>query len=93
MMLYLRISTFSRSATTWAAELGLTWNPMTMAFDVEASSTSLSLMAPAPLWITIRRTSGVLSLSRAVLRASTLPCTSALMTTFRSWIWPSLICS
>ncbi len=64
-----------------------------MALEVEASSTSLSLMAPAPAWMTFRRTSEVLSFSREVFRASTEPCTSALMMIFSSWISPSLICS
>ena len=93
MMLYLRISTFSRSARLCAAALGRTWNPTIRALEAEASRTSPSLMAPAAAWMTSSFTSEVDSLWREDFSASTEPATSALMMTFSSWIWPSLICS
>jgi len=39
----------SASASFLAVELGLTWKPMIMASDADASSTSDSVMAPDPV--------------------------------------------
>ena len=54
-----RISTPSCSASSAALRSGRTLKPMMMAFDAEASSTSLSVMAPTPEWMTLMRTFSV----------------------------------
>ena len=52
MMVCRRISTFSCSASAAALRSGRTLKPMMMALEAEASSTSVSLMAPTPERIT-----------------------------------------
>src|SRR4051794_32961778 len=76
------MSTSSRSATPRASPVGRTWKPITMALEVEASSTSLSLMAPTPRWITCTRTSLVESCSSESESACTEPSTSPLIPRF-----------
>src|SRR5207244_4204893 len=78
----------------WVAAFvsGLTLNPMTIAFDAEASMTSLSLIAPTELWITFSFTSSVDSRSSASASASTEPCTSALRMSRSSFTSPDWIC-
>ena len=63
-----------------------------MALEVEASITSLSLMAPTAQWMTRTRTSSLVSFSREERTASAEPWTSAFTMMFRSlsspsWIW------
>src|SRR5213592_4357162 len=65
---------------------------MTIAFDAEASMTSLSLIAPTELWMTFSLTSSVDSRSSASASASTEPCTSALRTSRSSFTSPDWIC-
>src|SRR3989442_213185 len=48
MMLYVRMSTPSRSARAAAFASGRTLNPMMIAFDAAASWTSFSVMPPTP---------------------------------------------
>ena len=50
------MSTFSCSASSCALRSGRTLNPMMMAFEAEASSTSDSVMAPTPERRTLSRT-------------------------------------
>ena len=50
------MSTFSCSANSCALRSGRTLNPMMMAFEAEASSTSDSVMAPTPERRTFNRT-------------------------------------
>ena len=59
-----------------------------IAFDVAASMTSDSLMAPTPEWMTCTRTSSFESFSSEDLTASALPCTSALTMMLKSFISP-----
>src|SRR5213076_2667385 len=81
-------------ACAWDAALvsGLTLNPITIAFDAEASMTSLSLIAPTELWMTFSLTSSVDSRSSASASASTEPCTSALRMSRSSFTSPDWIC-
>src|SRR6266496_574008 len=85
------MSTPSRLASSRAAGEGRTEKPTTIAPAVAARLTSPSLIAPAPLWRTRRRTSGTSSLLRASSIASTEPIMSALTTSGSSWSWPSWI--
>ena len=92
MTRYIRISTWARAALSRAAASGRTLKPTMMAFEVEASMTSLSLIAPTAPWMTRTRTSSLEIFSSEALTASTLPCTSALTMMFRffispAWIW------
>lgn len=91
MTRYSRTSIFSRSAISRALLSGRTLKPMMMAFAVDASMTSVSVIAPTPPWIVRTRTSSLDSFSSDWRTASTEPCTSALMIRFRSLIWPAEI--
>ncbi len=73
-----RISTFSCSASSCALRSGRTLKPMMMAFDADASSTSLSVMAPTPECSTLMRTFSFESLASESASTSTEPCTSPL---------------
>jgi len=73
MRLYLRISTFSRSASNFALDVGRTLKPTMIALDAEAIMTSSSVIAPAAALITFKCTSLVDSFSNMPFRASTLP--------------------
>ena len=50
------MSTFSCSASSCALRSGRTLKPMMMAFEAEASSTSVSVIAPTPERSTFSRT-------------------------------------
>ena len=78
MIVCRRISTFSCSAAAAALRSGRTLKPMTMAFEAAASSTSDSLMAPTPAWMTRIVTLSVESFSSVSRRTSAEPLTSAL---------------
>ena len=80
------MSIFSRSAISRALLSGRTLKPMMMALAVDASMTSVSVIAPTPPWIVRTRTSSLDSFSSDWRTASTEPCTSALMIRFRSLI-------
>ena len=58
MTRYVRISTPSRSASERASAFGRTLKPTIIALDADASITSPSVISPAPLWMTLTRTSG-----------------------------------
>ena len=88
MTRYMRISTLLRAALSRAAASGRTLKPTMIAFDVAASMTSDSLMAPTPEWMTCTRTSSFESFSSEDLTASALPCTSALTMMLKSFISP-----
>src|SRR5436309_1480327 len=66
-------ATSSRAAEARALEAGRTWNPMMMAFEALASSTSESVIAPTPRCTTSTLTSGVESCARASASASAGP--------------------
>ena len=51
MIVCRRMSTFSCSASAAALRSGRTLNPMMIAFEADASSTSDSVMAPTPEWM------------------------------------------
>src|ERR1051325_6621233 len=93
MTRYSRISTPARSATARTSADGRTLNPTIIAFDAAARLTSFSVIPPTPVWITLTRTSGCWILPSSETIASTDPCTSPLMTMFRSWTPPACICS
>jgi hypothetical protein len=61
-----------------------------MAFEVTARLASDSLIPPTPEATMVTFTSSVESLRRLSRRASTLPCTSALMTRLTVFVSPSL---
>ena len=74
---------------------GLVLKPMTTASEADASSTSDSLMSPAPSRRMLIRTSLVFSRSSACRMAPSEPCTSVLSTTRSSltsadWIWAEM---
>ena len=50
-------------------------------------------MPPTPVWMTLTRTSGCWIFASSETIASTEPCTSPLMTMFRSWTPPACICA
>src|SRR5438309_9462344 len=70
MMLYVRMSTLSRSARAAAFASGRTLNPMMIAFDAAASWTSFSVMPPTPFSRTCGLTASVPSRSTATAMAS-----------------------
>ncbi len=92
MMVCRRISTFSCSASAAALRSGRTLKPMTMAFDAEASSTSDSLMAPTPEWITRTLTLSLESFCSVSVSTSAEPPTSVLMMIGSSLTSPASIC-
>ena len=67
--------------------------PTIIAFDAAARLTSFSVIPPTPVWMTLTRTSGCWIFPSSETIASTEPCTSPLMTMFRSWTPPACICS
>ena len=67
-----------------ALEDATTLNPIIMAFDALAKTTSDSVMAPIPLLITLTETSCSLIFSKAFFTASSEPRTSAFKTTLIS---------
>ena len=73
-----RMSTFSCSASSCALRSGRTLKPMMMAFDADASSTSLSVMAPTLARMTLIFTFSFDSLASRSLSTSTEPPTSPL---------------
>ena len=87
------MSTCSRSATSAALRSGRTLNPMTMAFDAEASSTSDSLMAPTPERMMLILTLSSESFVSVSASTSAEPCTSAFTIIGSSLTPPSAICS
>src|SRR5579859_230423 len=78
MMECRRISTSSCSASSCALRSGRTLNPMIMAFDAEASNTSVSVMAPTPVCRTLILTFSLESFESESASTSTEPCTSPL---------------
>src|SRR2546426_49825 len=93
MMLYVRMSTPSRSARAAAFASGRTLNPMMIAFDAAASWTSFSVMPPTPFSRTCGFTASVPSRSTASAMASAEPWTSARMMIPRSLTVPSRTCA
>src|ERR1039458_9598042 len=87
-----RISTFSCSATASALRSGRTLNPMITALEVEANSTSDSLMAPTPAWITRTFTFSFESFCSVSVSTSADPPTSVLRTRGSSLTSPANIC-
>jgi len=90
-MEYRRTSISSFSASFLALSDGRTWNPTIIAFDAAASRISDSEIWPTALWMTLSWISGVDSLIRESLRASTEPSTSPLTMIFSSWKLPIAI--
>ena len=78
MIVCRRISTFSCSASACALRSGRTLKPMMMAFDAEASSTSVSVMAPTPECSTRILTLSFESFCSVSVSTSAEPPTSAL---------------
>jgi len=64
-------------------------NPMMMALDASAKSTSPSVIPPGVAWRITTLTSSVLRSVRCFLRTSTEPCTSALTISLSSLTWPA----
>ena len=87
------MSTFSCSAISCALRSGRTLKPMMIAFDAEASSTSVSVIAPTPERNSLSRTFSFESLVSKSVITSTEPCTSPLRMTFSSFVPAALICS
>jgi len=69
---------------------GLTQNPKMMAFEACANTTSLSVIVPIPLLITLTLTPATSIFSRAPLTASSEPLTSAFKITLISWVPESI---
>ena len=92
MIVCSRTSTFSCSASASALRSGRTLNPMMMAFDADASSTSDSLIAPTPEWITRILTFSFDSFWRVSVSTSADPPTSVLMMIGSSLTSPACIC-
>ena len=67
--------------------LGLTLNPIIIALEAWASLTSLSVIVPTPLLITLTLTPSRLIFSNDFLTASSLPLTSVLRITLTSLTW------
>ena len=86
------MSTRSICACCIAFGSGFTLKPMMMAFDAEASMTSVSVMVPTAPWITRTLISSVDRRSSASCSASTEPCTSPLRMTRSSLTSPASIC-
>ena len=63
---------------------GLTQNPKMIAFEACANTTSLSVIVPIPLLITLTLTPATSIFSKAPLTASSEPLTSAFNTTLIS---------
>ena len=89
MIEYNFISIDSFSASLFACIDGRTLKPIMMASDALARVTSLSVMAPTPLCITLITISSVLNFCNESLKASTEPSTSPLIITFSSLKFPS----
>src|SRR3989338_4191169 len=77
MTLCRRTSTPSCSARVAALGSGRTLKAMMTALEAEASSTSVSLIAPTPAWTILTLTFSVLNFSSCSLKASPAPPTSA----------------
>ena len=76
-------------AVSFVLLLGITLNPITIAFEALARTISLSVIAPTPLLITAIFTPSTFIFSSAFFTASSLPFTSVLSTMFISFL-PSL---
>ena len=85
IIVYVLISTFSFSASDSAPDTGLTLNPIIIALDAAARSTSVSVIAPTPPCIALTWTSSLDNLSSDCLTAWTEPWTSAFITIFNSF--------
>ncbi len=92
MMVCRRISTFSCSATASALRSGRTLKPIMIAFEADASSTSDSLIAPTPEWITRTLTFSFESFCSVSVSTSADPPTSVLMMIGSSLTSPDSIC-
>ncbi len=91
MIEYILISISSLSAICLALPIGLTLKPIIIASDADAKSTSLSVIAPTPLWIIFTCISSVESFRKESVNASTEPSTSPLRITFNSLKSPNAI--